>query len=90
MMARILVTPEDVYNVANQFNDASQESEQMVSRLEGTMNNLAPNWEGMTAQRFYSDYENWRNNMRQFVQLLAVVSQELHAIGDRFAAADQQ
>jgi WXG100 family type VII secretion target len=90
MMARILVTPEQVHDVANQFNNASQESEQMVQRLEGTMNNLSPNWDGMTAQRFYGDYENWRNNMRQFVQLLAQVSQELHSIADRFAAADQQ
>jgi WXG100 family type VII secretion target len=89
-MARILVTPEQAHDVANQFNSASQESEQMVQRLESTMNNLQPNWDGMTAQRFYGDYENWRNNMRQFVQLLSQISQELHAIADRFAAADQQ
>jgi len=89
-MARILVTPEQVHEVANQFNSASQESEQMVQRLESTMGNLAPNWDGMTAQRFYGDYENWRTNMRTFVELLAQVSQELHAIADRFAAADQQ
>jgi len=89
-MTRILVTPEQVHDVANQFNAASQESEQMVQRLQSTMNGLAPNWDGMTAQRFYGDYENWRNSMTQFVQLLSQISQELHAIADRFAAADQQ
>lgn len=89
-MARILVTPEQVHEVANQFQNASQETEQMVQRLESTMNNLAPNWDGMTKQRFYSDYETWRSSMRNFVQLLSQISQELHTIGDRFAAADQQ
>ncbi|MBN1266495.1 MAG: WXG100 family type VII secretion target [Anaerolineales bacterium] len=89
-MARILVTPEEVHQVANQFNQASQESEQMVQRLESTVNNLAPNWDGMTSQRFYSDYETWRTSMRQFVEMLGQVSQEMHAIADRFAAADQQ
>jgi uncharacterized protein YukE len=55
--ARILVTLEQIHS-------AGQESEQMVQRLEGTMINLSPTWGGMTAQRFYGDYENWRNQMR--------------------------
>ena len=89
-MARILVTPEEVHNVANQFSQASQESQDMIGRLESTMSNLEPQWEGMTKQRFYQEYQNWRNQMRNFVDLLNQISQELHAIADRFAAADQQ
>ena len=89
-MARILVTPEEVHNVANQFSQASQESQDMINRLESTMSNLEPQWEGMTKQRFYQEYQNWRNQMRSFVDLLNQISQELHAIADRFAAADQQ
>lgn len=89
-MARILVTPEQIHKVANQFNTASQDSEQMVQRLQSTLTSLEPDWDGMTAERFYGDYENWRNSMTQFVQLLAQISQEMHAIADRFAAADQQ
>ena len=89
-MTRIAITPEQVHDVANQFNGVSQQSEQVVNRLEATVSNLAATWEGMAKQRFYGDYETWRSSMRGFVQLLNQVSQELHTIADRFSAADQQ
>lgn len=88
-MARIKVTPEQVHEVANQFKQASQQSQDMVSRLQSTMNSLQPEWEGMTQQRFYGEYEQWKTSMNQFVQLLQSIGQQLDAIADRFAAADQ-
>jgi WXG100 family type VII secretion target len=88
-MARIKVTPEEVHQVASQFKQASSQSQEMVQRLQQTMGNLQPNWEGMTQQRFYGEYEQWRNSMNQFVQLLGQIAQQLDAIADRFAQADQ-
>jgi WXG100 family type VII secretion target len=89
-MARITVTPEQVHDVARQFETSSQQSQEMVNTLQTTMNQLDPEWEGMTAQRFYQEYQSWRQSMTQFVELLNQIGQELHAIADRFAAADQQ
>jgi WXG100 family type VII secretion target len=89
MTDRITITPQEVRSVADQFNNASQESEQMVSRLESTINNLSATWEGMAKQRFYGDYENWRSTMRTYVQLLAQISQELRAIAQRIEDADR-
>jgi len=88
-VARIKVTPEQVHEVANQFKQASQQSQDMVSRLQATMSSLQPEWEGMTQQRFYAEYEQWKTSMGQFVQLLQSIGQQLDAIADRFAAADQ-
>lgn len=88
-MVRIKVTPEQVHEVANQFKQASQQSQEIVNRLQSTMSSLQPEWEGMTQQRFYGEYEQWRNSMNQFVQLLQSIAQQLDAIADRFAAADQ-
>ncbi len=51
---------------------------------------MQPQWEGMTSQRFYQDYEQWRTSMGQFVELLSQIGTELDSIADRFAAADQQ
>ena len=90
MAGRIGITPDEVRGVATQFNNASQETEQMVGRLESTINNLAPTWEGMAKERFYGDYENWRSTMRNYVQLLAQISQELRAIADRFQGVDDE
>ncbi len=88
-MARIKVSPEQLHQVAGQFKQASQQSQEMVNRLQQTMSNLQPEFEGMTQQRFYGEYEQWRSSMGQFVQLLNSIGQQLDQIADRFAAADQ-
>jgi WXG100 family type VII secretion target len=88
-MPRIRVAPEQVHQVANQFKQASSSSQEMVTRLQTTMSNLQPEWEGMTSQRFYGEFQQWQQSMTQFVQLLNNIGQELDAIADRFAAADQ-
>lgn len=89
-MVRITVTPEQVHEVATQFETASSQTQEMVNTLQTTMGNLQPEWEGMTSQRFYGDYDQWRTSMTSFVELLQSIGTELHAIGERFAAADQQ
>ncbi len=88
-MARIKVTPEQVHQVASQFKQASQQSQELVNRLQQTMGSLQPEWEGMTQQRFYSEYEQWRTSMNQFVQLLTSIGTQLDQIADRFTQADQ-
>jgi WXG100 family type VII secretion target len=89
-MARIKVTPEQVRQVASQFKQASGDSQQMVNRLSQTVNGLQPDWEGMTKERFYQDFQQWSTSMRQFVELLNNIGQQLDAIAARFAQADQQ
>lgn len=88
-MARIKITPEQIHQVATQFKTAGQQSQEMVSRLQSTMSSMQPEWEGITQQRFYGEYEQWKTSMGQFVQLLQSIGQQLDAIADRFAAVDQ-
>jgi len=89
-MARIKVTPEQVRQVASQFRQSSQQSQEMVNRLQNTLNALQPDWEGMTQQRFYNEYQQWRTSMTQFVQLLDSIGRQLDDIATRFATVDQQ
>lgn len=89
-MARIRITPEQVRNVAQQFHSASQESQGIVDRLNGAMGQIEPEWEGITKQRFWGEYEQWRGSMNQFTRLLDSIGGQLDAIASRFAAADQQ
>jgi len=88
-MARIKLTPDQIHQVATQFKQSSQQSQDMVSRLQTTMSSLQPDWEGLTQQRFYGEYQQWRTSMTQFVQMLDSIGKQLDAIADRFAAADQ-
>ena len=89
-MARIKITPEQVRQVASQFAQAGNQSQEMVSRLTNAVNSMQPEWEGMTSQRFYSDFQQWSSQMSRFVELLNSINHQLNQIADRFAAADQQ
>ncbi len=89
-MAKISITPEEVHQAASKFEQASGQSQEIVSSLQSLTGNMQPQWEGMTSQRFYQDYEQWRTSMAQFVELLSQIGKELHTIADRFEAADQQ
>lgn len=89
-MARIKITPEQVRQVASQFAQASSQSQEMVSRLTNAINAMQPEWEGMTSQRFYGDFQQWSSQMTRFVELLNSINTQLNQIADRFAAADQQ
>ncbi len=89
-MARIRITPEQVRQVAGQFAQAANQSQEMVTRLTNAVNSMQPEWEGMTSQRFYSDFQQWSSQMARFVELLNGINTQLSQIADRFAAADQQ
>jgi WXG100 family type VII secretion target len=88
-MARIKITPDQVRQVGNQFKQASQQSNEMVSQLQNTMSGMEGEWEGLTKQRFYQEFQQWRTSMNQFVELLNGIGQQLDAIAARFEAADQ-
>ena len=89
-MARITITPEEVHQAASKFEQASGQTQEIVSTLQAEMSNLQPQWEGMTSQRFYQEYEQWRTSMGQFVELLNQIGSELHSIAERFATIDNQ
>ena len=88
-MARIKITPDQVRQVGSQFKQASQQSQDMVNRLQNTINGMEPEWEGLTKERFYQEFQQWRTSMTQFVELLNNIGQQLDAIAARFEAADQ-
>lgn len=87
-MTRIRITPEQIRQASQDFRTQSQNSQQMVTTLTNTMMGMQSEWEGMTSQRFYSEFDQWRTSMNQFVQLLGDISQQLETIAARFEQAD--
>lgn len=88
-MARIKITPEQVRGVSNEFNQASGQSQEMVTRLTSSIQTLSTDWEGMTKERFYNEFTQWQNSMKQFVTLLQGISKQLEQIAGRFETVDQ-
>lgn len=87
-MARILITPEEVRQIAAQFKQKSDESQAMVNDLSTTINNLDQNWDGCANQKFMGDFAQWQTSMGHFVVLLDEINKQLQGIAERFEQAD--
>ncbi|MFO7171885.1 MAG: WXG100 family type VII secretion target [Bacillota bacterium] len=88
-MARIQVNPEELRAVAAQFRKSSEESNAMVQTLSTAVRNLDNNWDGLSSEKFYQDFEQWRQEMIHFVAVLDQIHQQLMAIAQRFEEADR-
>ncbi|MFI2858293.1 WXG100 family type VII secretion target [Paenibacillus sp. JSM ZJ436] len=88
MSNRILVTPEQLDDISSRFSLASQQGRELVRRLESSIYQMESQWEGMTRERFFGDYQQARSTMNQFVACLHNVSTELRQISHRFRSTD--
>lgn len=89
-MARILITPEEIDKVASQFTSSAQQSEEMKNKLNSAIQSMQGQWEGMTQQKFFNQFEQDKKNMDLYITMLREVAKELTAIATRFRNADQQ
>ncbi|ADM69831.1 WXG100 family type VII secretion target [Paenibacillus sp. SEL3] len=89
MAGRILITPEQVDQVANQFKQSGEQSQQIVSSLTQSISGMEGQWEGMTKQRFFQEFQEASKQMQAFVTTLNSISQELTAIANKFRTVDQ-
>jgi WXG100 family type VII secretion target len=53
------------------------------------MGGMQAEWEGMTSQKFYGDFQQWKTTMTQFVSLLNEIGGQLDNIATRFEQADR-
>lgn len=90
MSNRILVTPEQLQQVSSQFAQSGQLSSDMVQQLQRSIHELESQWQGMTRERFYGEYQQARSTMLKFVECLQSISTELNQISVKFRTTDEQ
>lgn len=90
MSNRILVTPEQLEQVSSQFAQSGQLSSEIVQRLQQSIHELEGQWQGVTRERFYGEYQQARTNMLKFVECLQSISTELKQISAKFRTTDEQ
>jgi len=90
MSNRILVTPEQLEQVSSQFAQSGQLSSDMVQQLQRSIHELESQWQGMTRERFYGEYQQARSTMLKFVDCLQSISTELNQISVKFRTTDEQ
>jgi WXG100 family type VII secretion target len=87
-MANIKISPDQVRQMSNQFKQASEQSRQMLATLNSSVDGAQGQWEGMTQQRFFQEYEQWKASMTQFAQQLDDISNQLNSVATRFETID--
>jgi WXG100 family type VII secretion target len=88
-MSRILINPDEVEAVAKEFQAKREQSQQIINSLSSRIHGLEGQWDGMTKQRFFHDFQEAKKNMDNFVQLLDNISQALTQIATKFRQTDQ-
>lgn len=90
MATRIKITPEQIRGVAHEFRNASAQSEDMVNRLETNIVGMESDWEGLTKEHFYQQFQDWKKTMVHFVQLLDGINRQLVSIAGDFEEVDRR
>ncbi|NMO94991.1 WXG100 family type VII secretion target [Paenibacillus lemnae] len=88
-MTKILVPPEVLIQVSQQFHQASLQFEWTVNQLNYQMDTMLL-WEGTTRQRFYADYDRARLDLKRVIELMESVSVELKGISIKFRLLDEE
>ncbi|UHA73838.1 WXG100 family type VII secretion target [Paenibacillus sp. 481] len=90
MSRRILITPERVEDVAKQFKQGSEQSQELISVLTQAVQSMEGEWDGVTKQRFFQQFQEANQQMQLFVHMLNTIDSELSAIAQKFRTVDGQ
>ncbi|EHB62722.1 WXG100 family type VII secretion target [Paenibacillus lactis] len=89
-MSKILVPPEVLLSVSEQFNRASNQLEANSHTLNQHIQMLASCWDGTTCSRFYYDFQQAYRDMKLTIEHMQVTSQELKKIAYKFMQVDNE
>ncbi|ANS74111.1 type VII secretion protein EsxA [Paenibacillus yonginensis] len=89
MAGRIMVNPEQIEEMARQFLQGGEQSRQIIAGLTQMVNSLEQEWEGLSKQRFFHEFQEADKQMQAFVSMLESIGEELAAMSNKFRALDQ-
>ncbi|RPE07783.1 WXG100 family type VII secretion target [Paenibacillus polymyxa] len=87
-MGRILVPPDKLMEVADQFLHGKHEMERMLNSLSGQIDFVQQGWSGATRERFFQEFQVSRQSMSVTLERLSTVAQELIFISNNFTQVD--
>ena len=79
-MAQIVVTADELDNVASQLNAGAEEVMQQFNQLRGAVDNLvSAGWQGTASQAYQETYTQWNSGAQQVHEALTQISQMLRS-----------
>ena len=88
-MSTVTLSTQDLKEAAEEFETASKESQELVSKLAKATEGLKGKWSGAAQQAFYRHHDEWQALMQGQVALLTGISLELRALAERYEQADK-
>jgi WXG100 family type VII secretion target len=88
-MVRILITPDQLENIARQFRDGINQAQGLNSKLQGQIHNLYSEWDGNTKNKFQAQFSEAEKLMKGYTEILQSIETELKQIATKFRQADQ-
>jgi WXG100 family type VII secretion target len=89
-MSGAKISPQDLHEAAKEFQNAGKDTLEIAKRLEKITSQLEKKWDGASKQVFYKQYQQWSQASGGFAVLLNNISQELHAMAERYEHVDQK
>lgn len=89
-MTQIVVTPEQLRDYGNKFNNSSNQVQEMLNQVQNLVNTLqGGQWKGNRANKFYGDWGGMKPQVDKAIQTLRDASQLLKNAGDAFESVDK-
>ena len=82
------ISPSELQKASQEFKTASQETDEIMSKLEKVIKSLEESWEDAGQQIFFRYYQEWHTHVSGISQLLNLTADELNAIAERYSNAD--
>lgn len=80
---------DDLLWASGRFREANNTTDALIGDLETTMRKLQDSWEDAGQQVFFSYYQEWRDSIGAFPEILAAIARELDSLAQRYADADE-
>lgn len=90
MAGQIRLTPDELRGYARRYGQESQNTGELIGRLDGMINQLTQVWEGASSRAFKDQYERLRPSFQKMQQLLQDIDQQLAKSATILEDTDQQ
>lgn len=81
------VSTDELVVAATEFEQAADDMQLIIERLEKTIAHLEENWQDAGKQTFYQYYDEWHRYMGGFSEILNLTAKELKSIAENYDEA---
>ncbi|ELS0478042.1 WXG100 family type VII secretion target, partial [Enterococcus faecalis] len=83
-------TPEELKAQAKVYQQASDQMNQAINKVNSTNQQMAQQWKGQAFQSYLDQYQQLEGNVKKMEELLVSINQQLNKYAETVAQRDQQ